>query len=197
MEYRFADYNAIAVADAAGFDRFSVLSTSGGVLPALHLAAGYPARVERLAIVGGYAEGRSRRGAASGPDLLRRMLEEGWDQSDGAFVTSYYPEGPFHCVRDLVRLMQSACSRGRILAHRDSINGTSVLHLLREVRCPPLMLHGRSGAVHPVSEVRKLAAKVAGAELVLLGSANHFPLPGTPAWEPFMETLVDFVSGSP
>lgn len=69
--------DAAAVADAAGFDRFAAVSYSGGCMTALTFAALYPERLTRLAIVGGFVEGRSRRSADAAPDALRAMIAEG------------------------------------------------------------------------------------------------------------------------
>ena len=191
--------DAAAVADAAGFDRFAGVSMSGGVLTAIEFAARYPERLSRLVIVGGYADGRSRRGQTEGPEALKSMVAEGWAESESAFatafITSYFPEGPLEDVRRIVRHMQAACPPDVMLKDRDAINNASVAHLLSQVKCPTLILHARGDAVHPLSEARKLAAGIPDAELVILETANHFPYPGNKVWETYIETLTDFLSG--
>lgn len=147
--------NSAAVADAAGFDCFAILSESGGCLAAIHFAARYPERVSRLVIVGGYAEGAARRGEAQGGAAIRSMIAEGWDQPDSpfatAFLTTYFPEGPLDTVRNLVAMMQASCSTETRLGFRDAIDAVSVVDLLPLVRCPTLILHARDEAVHPLS----------------------------------------------
>lgn len=191
--------DAAAVADAAGFDRFAGVSMSGGVLTAIEFAARYPERLSRLVIVGGYADGRSRRGQTEGPEALKSMVAEGWAESESAFatafITSYFPEGPLEDVRRIVRHMQAACPLDVMLKNRDAINNASVAHLLSQVKCPTLILHARGDAVHPLSEARKLAAGIPDAELVILETANHFPYPGNKVWETYIETLTEFLSG--
>ena len=193
--------DAAAVADAAGFDRFAAWSMSGGVLTAINFAARYPDRLTRLAIVGGYVDGRSRRGARDAPDSLKTMIAEGWGKTDNAFatafMTSYFPDGPLEDVRSLVSHMQAACPPDIMLKDRDAINNASIAELLPEVRCPVMILHARDGAVHPLSEARKLAAGIPDAELVILETANHVPYPGNPVWETYMETLLGFLSENP
>lgn len=188
--------DVIAVADAAGIDRFGVFSTSGGVLPAVHLAAQYPDRIARLAITGGYVDGRTRRQATNQPDVIRGLISEGWDEPEGAFATavlaSYFPEGPFDVVKELVRLMQSSMTPDNIVKIRDAINSVSVAPLLGQIDCPTLIVHGKRDAVHPISEAQKLASEIRSSELVILDTANHLPLPGSPVWEPFMDTLIKF-----
>lgn len=191
--------DAAAVADAAGFDRFAGVSFSGGCLPALHFAALYPERLTRLAIVGGYVEGRSRRSASPPPDVLKGMIAEGWAQPASAFasafVTSYFPEGPKEAADQVLRQMQAACPPETMLRDRDAINDASVLHLLDKVRCPVLILHGRDDAVHPLSQAQKLAAGIPGAELVVLETANHVPLYGNACWDSYNRTLAEFLTG--
>ena len=189
--------DAAAVADAAGLDRFAAVSWSGGVLAAIHFAARYPERLTRLAIVGGYVDGRAKRGQTDADDSLKTMISEGWGKPDSAFatafLTSYFPEGPLDDVRDMVRIMQVACPPETMLRDRDALNNVSVAHLLKDVQCPTLILQGRHNAVHPLSEAQKLSAGISNAELVIFETANHWPLPGNAAWEPFMDTLIDFL----
>lgn len=190
--------DAASVADTAGFDRFAGVSMSGGVLAAINFAALYPERLTRLAIVGGYADGRLLRDGNGGPESLKTLITEGWEKSDNgfstAFLTSYFPEGPLEDIRHMLDMMQAACPRPTMLRDRDAINTASVAHLLGHVRCPTLILHSRHDAVHPLSEAQKLAAGIPNAELVILESSNHLPLPGNPAWAAYMSTLIDFLS---
>ena len=192
--------DAAAVADAAGFDSFAAVSFSGGCLAALNFAALYPERLTKLAIVGGYVEGRSRRSADAAPDALKGMIAEGWARPESAFasafITSYFPEGPAEEARAVLREMQAACPPETMLRDRDAINDATVAHLLDQVRCPVLILHGRDDAVHPLSQAQKLAAGIARAELVVLETANHVPLYGSPCWESYNSTLAEFLTGN-
>ena len=188
---------ALAVVDAVGTKTFSGVSYSGGVHSAIHFAARYPERLERLVIVGGYADGRVKRGKPVQDEALKTMIAEGWGKPDSpfatAFLTSYLPEGPLEDVAGIVKMMQAACSVETMLRDRDAINSASLTHLLKDVRCPVLLIHSKHDAVHPVSEARKLAAGIPNAELVLLDTANHNPLPANSVWDEFIETLVNFL----
>lgn len=189
--------DACAVADAAGVEKFAGFSLSGGVLAAIHFATRFPERLSRLVIIGGYADGRLKRGQSNPSDALKTMIAEGWGKPGSAFatgfLTSYFPEGPLEDVHEIVKMMQAASTPETMLHDRDAINSASVAHLLKHVQCPTLILHSRHDAVHPLSEAQKLAAGIPNAELVILETANHVPLPGNAAWEQFMDTLVDFL----
>lgn len=199
LDFETEARDAAAVADAAGFDRFAAVSFSGGCITALTFAALYPERLTRLAIVGGYAEGRSRRSADAAPDALRSIIAEGWARPESAFAnafaTAYFSEGPVEETREVLRMMQAACPPETMLRNRDAINTVTVAHLLGQVRCPVLILHARDDAVHPLSQAQKLAAGISGAELVVLETANHVPLHGSPCWESYNRTLAEFLTG--
>lgn len=191
--------NVATVADSAGFDRFALYSESGGAIPALHFAARYPERVSRLVLIGGYVDGRMVRDGTTGPDAIRGLIAEGWDDFQGglanAYLLAYFPESPLDVVRELVGSTQMAASSDNMLLLRDASNHASVAHLLPRIACPTLIIHARDDAVHPLTEARKLAAGIPDAELVVLDTANHVPLPGHPTWEPFLDLFLDFLAG--
>ncbi len=188
--------DVIAVADAAGLAKFALVSRSGACLRAIQIAAEHPDRVSKLAIIGGYVTGRTAR--APGPDPMRQLIASGWDANTIGFaaglMTSYFPDGPAEHVMDYARYFTQASEQSVALAERDQINTANVQDMLPLVSCPTLVLHGRKDAIHPLSEAQKLVSGVRGAELVVLETANHFPLPGGPAWDGYMETLLAFLA---
>ncbi|MCE8508580.1 alpha/beta fold hydrolase [Ruegeria pomeroyi] len=189
--------NLKLAADAAGFERFALYSESGGVLSALRFAVKYPERVSRLAIVGGYAEGRGRRNPELKSDVMQSLVTEGWTAQEISFVSammlSYFPEGPLEAIHDMARNMINASSRETMLKVRAAIHDVSLLPLLPQVRCPTLIIHARHDTVHPLSEAQKLAAGIPGAELMVLETANHIPIPGNAVWGEYQSTLLGFL----
>lgn len=200
VSYEGVAEDILSVTEAAGFDRFAIVSEFGGIFSALRFAAQYPERVSRLAIVGGWAEGRDHREDAAGPDSIRTLIVEGWKDPGSGYAVgsllSYFPEGPLETVREIVGEMQTLYSVEQKLYQRDSGNTASVLHLLPEIQCPTLVLHGRHSAVHPLSEARKLAAGIPDASLVILETANHIPLPGNDVYDTYIEALQDFLASA-
>ena len=184
-------------ADAAGIERFSLFSESGGVHVALRFIAKYPDRVVRLAILGGYVDGRARREGAHQSDFLRAMLEEGNEGTEAnlirAFSLAYFSDGPIEEANAHARIYQASFDKRERLLARDAINFVSSAHLLSQVPCPTLIVHGRSDPVHPLSEARKLASGIPKAELLILETANHLPLPGHETWHPFAKTFRAFL----
>jgi len=191
--------DARAVADAAGFDRFSVFAESGGALNAIRLAAEYPERVQRMVISGGYAEGHARRGGAPEADFIRAMIAAGWDDAHSAhtraYLTAYCPDGPAEAALHVAEMMRSATPRRNMLRQRDLQNEASVVDLLEAVRCPVLIIHARHDSVHPLSGAQTMASRIPGAALQVLESSNHLPMDGSALFAPYLAQVLGFLAG--
>ncbi|MBS0123181.1 alpha/beta fold hydrolase [Thetidibacter halocola] len=190
--------DCLAVADAAGLDRFAFMAESGASQIAVRLAALCPERISKLVLVGGYVDGRARRDPSPPPDPIRGLIEEGWKTRGSglalAYQLSYFPEGPMDALHELAKLEQVAITETMILDMRDKVNNDSIAEFLPRVRCPTLIIQGRDNAVHPLGEARKLAAGIPDSQLVVLDTANHVPLPGNAVWPNYIETLLAFLS---
>ena len=140
-----------------------------------------------------------RRTGKSDPasDPIRGLIEEGWQDPHGvfmrAFATAYFPEAPDEFARGLAAYFQENTSRENILAFRDMINLTSVEKCLARITCPVLVIHARHDRVHPLSEAQKMAAGIARAELLVLDSGNHIPLPVQPSWDTYLNATLAFL----
>ncbi len=61
------------------------------------------------------------------------------------------------------------------------------------MRAPTLVMHSRGDAVHPLSEGQKLARGIADAQLMVLESRNHYPLPDEDIWHSMMTAMIEFM----
>ncbi|MBV2361301.1 alpha/beta hydrolase [Thalassococcus sp. CAU 1522] len=190
-----------AVADAAGFDTFDMLAMSGGAIFSVAFAARYPERLRKLVLMGGYVDGRSRRGAKrqdENTEAIVALIRDGWTTPGspliGAWLSAYYPDASRQTVQNWTRNIQLASGVESLLVMRSMVNTVSIADLLPQVRTPTLVLHSRDDAVHPLSEGRKLAQGIPGAELVVIDSANHNPFPGMPGWDSFLSEFNAFLS---
>lgn len=187
-----------AVADAAGLERFPIFAASQGVPVSIAYAARNPDRVSRLVLYGGYARGRSLRGPeeqAMGEALVE-MIRAGWGRAGAfadAFATLYAPDASPDQRRDLVAMQLASASAETAIALRRAIDSFDIAHLLPAIAVPTLIVHGRDDAVHPLAQARVLAAGLRNAELHILETRNHVPLPGDPAWEELMRVSIDFL----
>ncbi|SMX43531.1 alpha/beta fold hydrolase [Maliponia aquimaris] len=190
-----------AVADAAGFDRVDLLGLSSGALFSVAFAARHPDRVRKLALMGGYVDGRLRRGAAppdENAEAINALIRDGWRTPGspliGAWISAYYPDASPQTIQRWVSNIQHACTLEALTAMRSMVNTVSIAQRLPHVRAPTLVLHARDDAVHPLSEGRKLAQGIPNAELVVIDCANHNPFPGMTGWDQFLREVQAFLA---
>ena len=76
-------------------------------------------------------------------------------------------------------------------------NRIDVSDMTAGVTTPTLVVHARNDRVVPAEEGRLLAARIPGARLVLVESANHILLSDEPAWDAFVAELRSFLGTQP
>lgn len=201
--FSFEDWveDLAVVADRCGLERFPLLGLSQGGAVAIAYAAAYPERVERLVLVGAYAQGRMVRAAT--PEAKAEALVDidlarvAWRRHDDSFLqvfaSQFLPDaGSAHrdAFTGLLRETTSADNGGRFLEQFAHID---VRPLLGAVRCPTLVVHSRGDLRVPVDQARELAAAIPDSRLVLLDSRNHLLTAGEPAWPRLLAELDRFL----
>ena len=176
------------VVDAAGLDRFALLGVSQGAAVAMAYAVRHPERLTHLVLYGGYARGRKFRQpeARRHEDALISAIRAGWSDPSPTFrhlfSTLFLPDGTPEQMAwydDLQRRSASPGTAARLYDARGSLN---VVDLAPRVTTKTLVMHAREDRVVPVEEGRLLGARIPGARLILLESANHILLADEPAW---------------
>lgn len=191
----------LAVADAAGLDRFPIVATLQAAAVAIRLAAREPERVSCLVLHNGYARGRALRNSAptdAAQDPFIALLNSGgWGDPENGFMrawaTMVLPMASFDETTDLIRLIAHASNTEDALVQRNLIDNLDVTQDLAEVRAPTLVVHARMCAIHPATEGRKLAAGIEGAEFLEVDSSNTFFYASDPANEQVLRATLDFV----
>ena len=193
------------VANAAGFDRFSILGTCLGGPIAMEYSARHPERVSRLVLYGTTRRGRLRRidrpREVEKAKLLLESLNLGWGPENQAFVqlwaSMFQPGGTFEHMR-------SWCSQQCVAASADTAAHLLPIfwHLdmsptLQSIRCPALVAHAERDRVVPLEEGRAIAELIPNSRFVLLDSENHIPLADEPAWPHFLAETRNFLAGQP
>lgn len=190
-----------AVTDAAQVSGpFALLGISQGGATCIAYAVRHPERVSRLLLYGAYAHGLARRGD---PDAEREyaaiieLARVSWGKDNPAFrqvFTSRFIPGAtgeqMDWFNELCRKTTSPKIAAELLETRSRID---VSDLLGRVRTPTLVLHARNDGVTPISEGRRLAAEIPGAQFVELDSRNHVLLENEPAWERFCTAVREFM----
>jgi len=180
--------DVLAVADAAGVDRFAVLGHSGGgprvlacaalaperVLTAVAISSPAPADAAGLDRFVGMADGivaEQRAVAAGRAALLTELAEAEFDES--AFTPSDHAafEGPWGWFGPNVQ----AALAGGLDAEADDLLavGRPWGFALDRVRLPVLVVHGAADRMVPASHGAWLAEHLPGAELLLVADAGH------------------------
>jgi pimeloyl-ACP methyl ester carboxylesterase/DNA-binding CsgD family transcriptional regulator len=179
---------------------FGLLGISSGAAICCAYAARHPERVSRMILYGGYARGWAKRQNTEGEREYRAILELmrlGWGKENPVFrqvFTSRFVPGASEkqigWFNELCRRTSSGDMAARLLEARSSIDVTG---LLGAVKAPTLVVHSRDDEVCPISEGRRLAAGIPGAQFVELDSRNHILLEDEPAWARFQEVVLDFM----
>ncbi|HEV7255915.1 MAG TPA: alpha/beta fold hydrolase [Mesorhizobium sp.] len=189
-----------AVADAAGLDRFPIFAASQGVPVAIAFAVRCPERVTGLVLYGGYAQGRTVRGTDAdrrNAEAALTLIQQGWGRSGSAFAAAfamiYLPDSSKEELQSMVDMQLASATPESVVAMRMAIDAYDVTPLLAHVTAPTLVVHAREDSVQPLGQARLLAAGIKRAQLHVLESRNHVPLPRDPAWTEIMQAVEQFL----
>ncbi|GKX35531.1 MAG: transcriptional regulator [Rhizobiaceae bacterium MnEN-MB40S] len=190
----------LAVADAAGLEKFPIVASSQGAPVAIRVAATHPDRVSRLVLYGGFAQGRAHRDPDFGEaetDALLTMIRNGWGNPKSAFMTAFTtlfcPSASRAELDNLVEIQLASTSPENAARIRAGIDHIDVSSDLEKVRAPTLVIHASNDSVHPVSQGRLVAATIEGAEFLQVESDNHIYLPSDPAWKTIVDAQLEFL----
>lgn len=191
-----------AVVNAADLDRFSLFGSSQGAGVAIAYAARHPERVKNMVLYGAFARGRLARNPSEQDrreaQAMRQLIEIGWGRSNPAFrqiftsmlIPDSTPE-QYQWFTELQRTSTSPENAAQLIAAYETMD---VADLLRQVRCPTLVIHSRGDPRVPLQEGRYIAAHIEGARFITLESRNHILLEQEPAWQQFLDELQAFVN---
>ena len=206
LEQRTGDI--LAVMDAAGLERPSLMGLSEGGLMAQLFAVLHPERVDRL-ILGNSGAGASMFAAAhAGPDgsydllgekqAMFGKLVETWGRDPQFFVDWFTPghSGNASFVRWMGRLQRTSATAADLDRQIASLSALDASERLSEITAPTLVLHGARDGVMPVAVGRAIAAAIPSATFVELPTDDHFLLTSAD-WTREQDLVIEFITGSP
>ena len=184
---------------------FTLLGMSQGGALSIAYALKHPERVERLCLIGAYAQGlRARESSPQSTteaETLTNLIRLGWGQKNNAFnrvfTNLFIPEGTPEQQswwQDLERETTSPENAALIF---EVLQRIDILEMLPSLSVPTLVMHARQDARIPFAEGKRLAEQIPGAQFVPLNSANHVLLESEPAWAAFQSSFRDFLQQAP
>jgi pimeloyl-ACP methyl ester carboxylesterase len=161
------------VLDAAGVDRCVIAGESMGCLVVEQAVLRDPSRFLGLVLVGG--PDRSELAPARHAEMAAtaERIRGDWPAYVDGFVTACLPEpdaGPLH--RWGVGTLLPAGPEAAVEMFASHVD---VAPRLEDIAVPTLVLHGTRDAIVPVADGESVAARIPGAELVLLDAVGHVP----------------------
>jgi pimeloyl-ACP methyl ester carboxylesterase/DNA-binding CsgD family transcriptional regulator len=184
----------VAVLDAAGIERASLIGYSFGAPPAAVFAARYPHRVDRLVFYSGFARGKAMMPAES-LQAVTQLIRADWDMATQLLATRLLPNASSRDLRWFGRFQQVAADpamAARLLEHTWSMDTRAVLP---EITAPTLVVHNRDDQAIPCPAGEEIAALVPGAGLHLLDGNEHDPFIRDSG--SVVESILAFVNGRP
>ena len=169
-----------AVADHLRLERFDLLGISTAAPLSIALAARHPARVGRLVLYGGYADGHQV-AAAEVRAAMIALVRAHWGLGSDVLADLFLPDGSAETKAHFVRLQRGAAPAEVACGLLAQCYEARVDDLLDTVAAPTLVLHRRGDRAIPYRLGRDLAARIPGARLVSLAGRSHFPYAGDAA----------------
>lgn len=191
----------LAVADAAGLDRFGLFGISQGAAFSIRFAARYPERVSFLILLGGFTRGRMMRGdpeAVHFYEAARAMVSAGWGSPNPVyrhfFTSTYMPDSTFEegaSFDEMQRISTSPENALRIVEMNAYVDARQDA---RTIRVPTMVLHSRDDQAAPISEGRQIAREIPGATFVELPGSNHCMIRGHSGFDEFFAEIRPFLT---
>ena len=196
-----ADFVAdmVAVTNATGKDAIDIFAASQSVPIALAFAALWPARVRRIVLVNGFAQGSYVRGHRGETDAMIAMIRAGWGLPGSPFVkavaTVFMPRATEDERASFVEMQTYSASPDGAAAIRDAVGRFDVTDILSQVIAPVLVMSSSGDAVQPPAQSRLLARALPNAEFCSLDTDNHAIAPSDPAFSTMMDATDRFLAG--
>lgn len=170
--------DALAVLDANGIARASLVTVSRSVNVAALLATDHRDRVERLAAIAPYAEFESDPGWPDADEL--DSWRSDWPGFVEPFMRLVFTEPDSEDVIEEVTAIALDATPEVIVTQEYELDWQRPASLLSSVACPTLVIHGASDATTPLSVVQRIVEAIPRARLEMIAGGGHRPDIRTP-----------------
>jgi 3-oxoadipate enol-lactonase len=190
--------DAAAVLDAARVPSAHVFGVSMGGMIAQEFALQYPARVQSL-ILGCTAFGgpNAQRAEPAAVEMLKARTWMSREQATEAAVPFIYDTAtPRHLIdEDIAARNPWPTTPAGYLAQLQAIIAWESFSRLPQITAPTLVIHGKADLLVPPGNGELIAARIPGAQLVLLEHASH--LFSTDQPEAAEKAIFEFLASRP
>jgi len=181
---------ALAVAGAAGADRFSLFGASQGAQLAAAIAARYPGRVEALVVYGMCASGRDL-----APDEVRdslvALVRAHWGLGLKAMAGLFVADPTAEDVAGFARFQRASASAAVAARLLEVYYETDIRALLPAIQARTAVLHRVADQGTRFELGREVAALIPGATLIPLPGSSHVFYHGD--WPAVLDATLDFL----
>ena len=179
--------DVLAVADAAGFDRFSVAGVSLGGMVGMELAIGSPERLDKLALVCTSAAMDSK----AWQDRVSKVRNEGMAAIADLAMGRFLSEQAEPAIRETIRGQLLSMEAEGYAACGAAIRDMNLASRLSAIACPTLVVTGTRDTSTPfLGHGEHLLSSIPGSTHVEIEAAHLAPLE---APEALSEVLVSFL----
>ena len=184
LETRMDDVRAVM--DAVSSERAVVCGVSEGGPMSMVFAATYPERTIALVLYGTVANFTTRSPAyKEDPAAYLARTEQQWGTAEFARAEIAGWGAPGHesdeeLVRWFASYMRKAASPGAAVALERMNRQIDATHVLPSIHVPTLVIAKPDDRDFEIGQVRDMASRIAGAELVELPGSEHLPWVGDP-----------------
>ncbi|HEY5640710.1 MAG TPA: alpha/beta fold hydrolase [Dehalococcoidia bacterium] len=192
LESRVSDLETVT--EAVGLDKFALGGLSEGGPVAIAYAARHPEQVEKLVIVGSYADGSKLAGSEEMRDAVRSVVKAEWGMASRVMAELFVGPDSLMDINAFAAYQQAAADPEEALAIIDAAIEIDVRDLLAQITAPTLVVHHREDRIVPIELGQQVAAGIPGARFVSFPGA-HIASPEQ-LRESF-EVINDFVRGGP
>lgn len=173
--YDFTDHaaDALAVLDATGTERASVVTASRGLNAAILLAVEHPKRIERIAVIGPYMR-LEPDPPPPDPTVLASWRTD-WRGFIDPFMHAVFSEPDSDdVIAEMIGIGMDS-SPDVVATQETELDWVSPAQRMGEVACPVLVIHGAEDGPVPVSHAEEIVAALPNARLAVIPGGGHRP----------------------